>query len=512
MFKQGSLFGDGNALNIPSVGDIKKNLKGQLEKITRPKSSRTTVIPSNITDETTLEELAKPRLAKPLPTYLPKFIGSNGEDVSGEGFLDHLNLHSEVLARTLANSVHEGELPARPGTIVRLNREEHSGSFPFLPNTENEGYQGQNYGLVTAVSPVPGTELETLSPEAIKEHEEACGKDAPLGRDQCRLEAHDKPSGLECPLRSHLINCAEEDGEHHEGCKLNQQGRLVKRKLGGRLLVHVLPFRNYKGTQFSALDSYGTPKPLAPDQLQTVPWEEFEKALGGPKETMDTVNRQARRYYEDMRKDLADGGDLLPDQEAMNKVVNTFRKRTVKMKKQDLQVTIAPTGIFGGSSSKETPAEKPPTPFASRLGYADVARDRQQIKKAPPCRFCDDPSNWNSKSEVKQTGVSPDGRPLYAHAECETSVQERDWSFMNTNRYEGLDSLKCNNCKVVIDRPGYCPNCIHLATKTVEEVVEEKQKKDLADSTLDDKTAPPQRSVVEVANPGSGMTPAKPVQ
>ena len=72
-----------------------------------------------------------------------------------------------------------------------------------------------------------------------------------------------------------------------------------------------------------------------------------------------------------------------------------------------------------------------------------------------PCRFCDDPSYTNNKGAVEQTGTAEDGRPLYAHPEC-------DDPFAFSNHFTTLesgDSLECPNCGAEVDRPGLCKEC-----------------------------------------------------
>jgi hypothetical protein len=61
---------------------------------------------------------------------------------------------------------------------------------------------------------------------------------------------------------------------------------------------------------------------------------------------------------------------------------------------------------------------------------------QDEFQPGPPCRFCDDPSNVNNKGPVMQTSTAPDGRPLWAHAEC-----DNPFSFADSMRYfDDLDN------------------------------------------------------------------------
>lgn len=71
----------------------------------------------------------------------------------------------------------------------------------------------------------------------------------------------------------------------------------------------------------------------------------------------------------------------------------------------------------------------------SRHSYIHV---QDNFEAGPPCRFCDDPSNTNNKGPVVQTSTAPDGRPLYAHEECDNPFE-----FADSMRY--FDDLETPN-------------------------------------------------------------------
>lgn len=62
---------------------------------------------------------------------------------------------------------------------------------------------------------------------------------------------------------------------------------------------------------------------------------------------------------------------------------------------------------------------KPKMDISKLLPKKSYVHVTDEFQRGVPCRFCDDPSNTNGKGEIIQTGTDANGRPLYAHEECD---------------------------------------------------------------------------------------------
>lgn len=106
--------------------------------------------------------------------------------------------------------------------------------------------------------------------------------------------------------------------------------------------------------------------------------------------------------------------------------------------------------------------------FKPKESFVHVFDNFQQGK---PCRFCDDTPNVNGKGSVVETGRAPDGRPLYAHPECDNPFAFAE----EFNHYLSPKDLECTNCGAECSAPGYCGECFQSVTaNSVDQEVETK--------------------------------------
>ena len=124
--------------------------------------------------------------------------------------------------------------------------------------------------------------------------------------------------------------------------------------------------------------------------------------------------------------------------------------------------------LLGGTTPESTTPEAEATteakPRAKREPKTSYVHVEDNFIAAPPCRFCDDTPYVNGKSNVEQTGTATDGRPLYAHPEC-------DDPFGFANNFKVLDPtqmLECPNCKCEVAQPGLCHMCTQLQPNPVD--------------------------------------------
>ena len=519
-------------------------------------------------EEATLEELSKPEIEK---------SGSNEPTYKREEGLNEQALPDMKLFRDYATAAHQSRNADLPFSIVELNRDEHGGTFPYLPGEK----RGRQFGIVTSTAPTSGRLHESLTPELLAEHHAACGQETtteerpkldsegnqmyemaqgsvkgikniprsvtrqqqgqlgipmlesrptremqwedpiltriPL-TEKVQVTGPAKPYGEKCrnnpacPLSSHIAYC--NNDEHDARCQIAD--RVNKTVIPGKVMAEVIPIRTWESGGLtenapSEMD-LANPKPLVASRLTTVSPEELEKAMGGPERLRDAfLGTSLRHTFNMVRGQIARGESVRPDPEWSKRVVKNVRKKSKSSESAELlknttailpstNTSLIPTSLL---TPKPTSTETPREDFTAsrKVGYANVGLD--QYVKAPACRFCDDPAHWADKGEVTQTSTAPDGRPLYAHAKCENSYQNDAWNFINDfNRFDNLDSLTCNNCGAVVDRPGYCPNCIHLSKKVVADFVT------TLNSTVERETA---SNVVNKPNGGATIfSPPKP--
>jgi hypothetical protein len=303
-----------------------------------------------------------------------------------------------------------------------------------------------NIGLVVGVaSRGTGEGTKSLTPEVIDAHHEKCSN-MPVG-------IHSE----ECPIGFHDKNCR--GGEHASGCKI-PENTITSGSHEGETLYKVIPWTAAKTEDIqkrhrSKIDfnSLNGPSPEWTTSgirgLQggtTIPASRFihvpDEATEGFLSSADRQGKaNAKEHFGNLEGIVGDRSALLTKP--------TFFENPLGFPKYEQNKSLpgfaavadqlenpSKIGEEGLKSSPEgfvrgRPTEKPKTESESvldnimnkeepktskKLSYTHV---NESYEPSPSCRFCEDASHKDGKSKIMQTSVSPDGRPLYAHEECD---------------------------------------------------------------------------------------------
>lgn len=302
-----------------------------------------------------------------------------------------------------------------------------------------------NIGIVVGIaSRGGGGGVKSLSPEIIDAHHEAC-KDMPIG-------SHSE----ECPIGFHDRNCR--SGKHAEDCQI-PANTITSGTHEGGTLYHVIPWvrKNPEEIQKayrSKIDfnSLHAPEPewkpggmrglqggiTAPASRCThLPTSAMEEFLSS-----GTVQGKsnAQEHFGELEGVVGQRPALLTrtayyenplgfSKWESNKSLPGFAHIAHQLENpstiSEKGLTSAPEGFVRGA-----PPEKPKSDSesildsimgqnsksSSKFSYTHV---NESYEQTPSCRFCEDASNKEGKGSIVQTGTASDGRPLYAHEECD---------------------------------------------------------------------------------------------
>ena len=303
-----------------------------------------------------------------------------------------------------------------------------------------------NIGLVVGVaSRHSGVGVKSLSPEIIDAHHEACAG-MPVG-------THSES----CPIGFHDEHCRGE--KHHELCKI-PENTITSGTHEGETLYKVVPWvaaspkkiqeRHRSKIQFNSLTG---PSP----EWTTSGLKGMQGGMVAPASRCIHVPTPAvhdflhwgnRSSNGDAKEHFGTLGGIVGDRPALlskptyfenplgfakyqqNKSIPGFAsvadqlENPSKMGEEGLKS--APESFVRGAPAEKTKSEsesvldnimnKEEPETSKKLSYTHV---NESYEPSPSCRFCEDPSHKDGKSEIVQTSVSPDGRPLYAHEECD---------------------------------------------------------------------------------------------
>ena len=300
-----------------------------------------------------------------------------------------------------------------------------------------------NIGLVVGVaSRHSGVGVKSLSPEIIDAHHEACA-DMPIG-------THSKS----CPIGFHDEHCR--GGEHHESCKI-PENTIISGTHEGETLYKVVPWvaappkkiqeRHRSKIQFNSLTGPSpewTTSGLKGMQGGTV--APASRCVHVPTSSVhDFLHWGDRTSKSDAREHF---GDIVGDRPALlskptyfenplgfskyqqNKSIPGFASVADQLENPsrigEEGLKSAPEGFVRGAPAEKPKSEsesvldnimnKEEPKISKKLSYTHV---NESYEPSPSCRFCEDASHKDGKGEIVQTSVSPDGRPLYAHEECD---------------------------------------------------------------------------------------------
>jgi hypothetical protein len=336
----------------------------------------------------------------------------------------------------------------------------HDGSIPGLP-------RGLNIGLIVGRAPRSDSTRKRLSGDILAQHDLICREGVPesAGKVSCKEG---------CPVKFHDDNCR--GGEHAEGCQI-PEGTITGGYGSGNQesLYKVITWRPVSPDEmqkrfrskidFSSLDAPSPEwKPTGIQGLQGSIVVPSSRCIHVPDAAIPTFlrhsrlegKRDARNYFGDLgglvgpRSVLLTHHIYFPNPLAES---NSTKNRTLPgfatvMDQLETAGPEGPEGVAEGfvpGKPTETKVKKPTsTSFAEdilrrnssvkpvrpnlRRSFTHV---NEQYKQTPSCRFCEDASYKDGKGPIVQTGVSPDGRPLYAHEEC-----DNPFSFAETFKFD----------------------------------------------------------------------------
>ena len=379
------------------------------------------------------------------------------------------------------------------------------GAVPGLPRDR------LNLGLLTGLSVSADRAKHIMSQAIVDEHHRTCG-DRPI------TDGKNCEEG--CPFRFHYDHCGgtgKAHRKHDEACPLGDYTRATGDIAAGRGLVHVTALSQASAEQLT----FGRRKPdfnrftqeatgKGPDREYSIKsdiptWK--EAGMGGVRKGIVTdagrvihvpdaavqsllkIGEQTGKV--DMRQFLpwpAIGGRTTParftvsmsnplsqhlaDQlrpvDAVHKVLGRLQEHH-----DNPETRGTPLVDEAPKEREKTTEEKASDDFLS--GFMENLGKESSIKKSythvnesfersAPCRFCDDPGNTNGKGPVVQTGIATDGRPLYAHEECDNPFEFAD----KFKHYMSPGDLSCQNCGGPCDRPGLCTDCFNSAGNIID--------------------------------------------
>jgi len=333
------------------------------------------------------------------------------------------------------------------GHIVYVHN--HDGAIPNFP-------RGLNLCMVVGTSPRGSEGRRSLSPEIVAEHRAICG------------EGTDHKEG--CPIKFHDDNCR--GGSHSPNCEI-PKNTVLDGAHEGEPLYKVIPFSAVPQAEIQKrfksqvnFNGLGAPAPewkptgitglqggvdVSPSRCIHVPSEAIPEFL---KRGNVEGKADAQEYFGTMDGIVGTRHALLthpiyypnPFSEVANRKNRTLPGYAYIMDQLESPSVSGegPQGVDkgfapGAKPSAEKPEEdilnnimnripKKPKESSIRSSYTHV---NENYKQTPSCRFCEDASYKDGKGPIVQTGIAPDGRPLYAHEEC-----DNPFSFTETFKFD----------------------------------------------------------------------------
>ena len=321
----------------------------------------------------------------------------------------------------------------------------HDGSIPGLPRGAH------NVGLVVGTAPRNAEiGVKSLSPELIAKHHEICG------------EGTTHKEG--CPVKFHDDNCR--GGEHAAGCTI-PENTVTSGFHEGEPLYKVIPWvstsqetiqkRHRSQINFNSLNA---PNPEWTTSglrgLQggiTVP---ASRCIHVPDSASTGFYASSEVQGKGKAKSIFSGlGSLVGSRPALLSR-QTYFKNPLGLRQHTKNRTLpayasivdqlenpstigegglksAPEGFVRGFTPEKPESqeesilkklinkEEPKT--SNKRAYTHV---NESYEPTPSCRFCEDASNVNGRGPIVQTSVAPDGRPLYAHEDCDNPFSFAD--------------------------------------------------------------------------------------
>ena len=316
----------------------------------------------------------------------------------------------------------------------------HDGAIPGFP-------RGFNIGLVVGVAPRNISEgRKELSPEIISQHHEICGGGT----------SHKKG----CPVKFHDDNCR--GGEHAKGCTI-PENTIVGASHEGETLYKVLPWSSVSTDEIQKrhrsridFDAVGSPEPELKATgirgLQGGTVVPASRVIHLPTDAVQDFlfnrttqsKRKANEFFTGQFSEEGVAGSIpilvkqhkffenplgyrrYSENKSLPAYASIMDQLENPSKIGEEGLRSAPAGFVRGFTPEkpESPEEsivknilnKKEPKTSKKLSYTHV---NESYEPSPSCRFCEDASHKDGKSEIVQTSVSPDGRPLYAHEECD---------------------------------------------------------------------------------------------
>ena len=310
----------------------------------------------------------------------------------------------------------------------------HDGAVEGLP-------KGLNIGMIVGYAPRSSSGKKSLSPEIIQQHRDLCG----VGRDHV--------DG--CPIKFHDDNCRRK--KHAEGCTI-PENTLTENAFEGETLYKVIPIvakppikteeQHNSKVDFEGLDA---PKP----EWQSTGKSGLQGGVSAPSSRCIHIpdaaateflthgrvegKRNPQNYFGSLNGMVGTRSALLThniyyphpfSEEGATSLrsvpgIAYIMDQLKSSKPEDVQPV--PEGFLPGKGPKKKKSAeesfldfsqptKPPTEASVRRSFTHVNENYQQT---PSCRFCEDASYKDGKGAIVQTSTAPDGRPLYAHEECD---------------------------------------------------------------------------------------------
>jgi hypothetical protein len=308
----------------------------------------------------------------------------------------------------------------------------HDGGLPGFPKG------ALNLGIVVGIAPRGFSDKKkSLSPEIIDAHNKICGANSTTHEEGCPVGFHDK-------------NCR--GGEHAKGCQI-PENTITDGAHEDETLYKVLPWTatpidEVQKRHRSKIDwsSISSPEP----ELRATGLRGLAGGTVVPASRCVHVPNSAMQSFlfnrDTESKVKIEKGPLVEEGYAGSKPVKLrmpkFFTNPLSHRQHAQNRTLPGYGFImdqlekGKTDLEEAPkfvrGERPPKPrseeenmmddlignkeASSRKAYTHV---NEPFLQTPSCRFCEDASYKEGKGPIVQTSVAPDGRPLYAHEECD---------------------------------------------------------------------------------------------
>jgi hypothetical protein len=373
------------------------------------------------------------------------------------------------------------EIPRSPGVICTVDNTD--GALPYFT-------RGKNIVMVHGFGiPAKKTEQKLISDDIIHQHQAICGDHALPVSDIGRHKEG-------CPFQFHKENCRE---VHHYECPIGRSETTVEDPGSSVTAPHGATHAYVKGYR---LENDGELKirgirrheydknrqwvpigmrdqtigrevpldrciPLSGPALTSFLEKGSEIFTGKPRDYFDlrdskwerqlgikqgggTTKLKTKKWYSNPFGSKAVRGEDPQIQSLVGSDAGTehiYRTLAKQLKEGRPGEIIDPWANWTNVRNQEETRSRSSEPTIDLSDFDDVKPKKtsyvrpdetEKIEKEPPCRFCDDPANINGKGSISRTGTSPDGRPLFAHAECQSLVAPRQFNSARINQMVGL--------------------------------------------------------------------------